>query len=64
MEQSLVGFLLVIGVIVFYMAPAITAHSRRHNNASAITLLTVLAGWTVIGWIIAAVWAHTNDIKK
>lgn len=48
----------VVGLIV-YFAPSIVGYKKR--NASAIFALNLLAGWTFIGWIIAAVWASTRD---
>lgn len=40
-----------------YLAPAGIAIVRKHRNALAIGLLNVLLGWTVIGWILALIWA-------
>jgi hypothetical protein len=42
-------------VIVIYMLPAIIAHGRRHRQRLAIFFLTLLAGWTLIGWLAAIV---------
>lgn len=41
-----------------YFLPAILAHRKR--NFTAIFLLDALLGWTVIGWIVALVWACTD----
>ncbi|MBV8738370.1 MAG: superinfection immunity protein [Alphaproteobacteria bacterium] len=49
---------IAIGLAVYFL-PALIACSRHHHNASAIFVLNLLAGWTVIGWIAAIVWAHT-----
>lgn len=42
-----------------YFLPAIIAALRHHHNALAIFALDLLAGWSVIGWIVALVWALT-----
>lgn len=42
-----------------YFAPTFIALGRRHPNAGAIAMLNVLAGWTFVGLVIAAVWACT-----
>ena len=34
---------------------------RKKRNATAITVLNLLTGFTVVGWIIALVWACTLD---
>src|SRR5712692_2558531 len=39
------------------LLPAIIAKCRNHYNKGAIFVLTLLGGWTLIGWIIAMVWA-------
>ena len=49
-----------IVVLVFYFIPAIVAAIRRHHNAMAIGVLNLFGGWTVVGWLIALVWAFTS----
>jgi len=54
-------FLLAISVaVVLYLLPAFVAEWRGHKNTIAIFLLNLLLGWTVLGWVIALVWAATN----
>lgn len=52
----LVFFTSAISVVILFI-PAFIAHVQGHPRASAITLLNVLAGWTIIGWIAALIWA-------
>lgn len=47
-----------------YFLPAIVAAGRGHNSGGAIFLLNLLLGWTVLGWIIALVWAATGNVSK
>jgi hypothetical protein len=42
-----------------YFLPSIIGRNKR--NFAAIFLLNLLLGWTVIGWIVALVWALTVD---
>ena len=49
---AVVGFLL-------YFLPAFAGRSKR--NAAAIFALNLLLGWTLIGWVVALVWALTVD---
>ena len=44
-----------IFLIVLYFLP--TLIGRHKNDAFGIFLLNLLFGWTVIGWIVALVWA-------
>lgn len=49
-----------VGSVVFYLLPAIIAHRKKHPNATAITVLTLGLGWTLLGWVVALVWAHAK----
>lgn len=52
---------LVIGatiVLVLYFVPSIVAFVRKHEKAGWIFLLNLLAGWTMLGWGVALVWAE------
>jgi hypothetical protein len=51
----------LIGIVALYFLPSIIAHKKR--NKSAIVALNLLLGWTVLGWVIALVWALTSDPK-
>ena len=50
--------------VSIYFLPAIAANVRKHNDHSAITLLNLFLGWTVIGWIAALVWSFTGNVKQ
>jgi hypothetical protein len=55
----------IILVLMFlvYFLPSIQAYSRNHNNSEAILCTNLLLGWTVIGWVIAFIWASTNNVR-
>ena len=44
-----------------YLVPALTAMVRGRQNAGGIFVLNLLLGWTVIGWVLALVWAVTGE---
>jgi Fe2+ transport system protein B len=44
-------------MIAFYLLPGIVAAIRQHHNQNAIFLLNIFLGWTILGWIIAIIWA-------
>jgi Superinfection immunity protein len=33
---------------------------RHHRNRVAISVTNLLLGWTLIGWVVAFIWACTN----
>jgi hypothetical protein len=45
-----------------YLVPFLIAAVRGHRNVMAIGMLNLLLGWTVLGWIVAFVWAFTADV--
>ena len=54
--------LILIGVAAFviHFLPTIAAYNRQVENFWWIFLINLLFGWTLIGWIVALVWA-LND---
>ena len=52
----------IVGLIVFlaiYFIPTIVAYNRDHHNKTAIIVLNIVAGWLLIGWIVALIWSCT-----
>ena len=47
-------------LVLVYFLPAIVGFYRKHHRAWAIFGVNLLLGWTVLGWIIAMVWASTR----
>jgi len=48
-------------ILLIYFAPSIAASWRKHSKATSIRILNLLAGWTFLGWVAAAVWAYTEN---
>ncbi|MEW6343799.1 MAG: superinfection immunity protein [Pseudomonadota bacterium] len=63
MVQILEG-VAVLGAFTLYMIPSIEADARNRDDAFAITMVNVLLGWTVIGWIAAFMWARRPATEK
>jgi len=53
--------LVFLFLVFLYFVPSIVATWRKHSKATSIRILNILAGWTFIGWIIAAVWAYSEN---
>jgi Superinfection immunity protein len=51
--------LILLGVVAFFIhfLPAFVARSRHVQNFWWILLINLFFGWTLIGWVIALVWA-------
>lgn len=46
---------------ILYFLPSLVALARSKRNTLSIFLLNCLLGWTLVGWIIALVWAVKAD---
>ncbi len=47
---------------VMYFLPSIIALARSKRDIAAIILLNFFLGWTMIGWVVALVWAVKTDV--
>jgi len=54
--------LVALIVLIVYFLPSIVGFEKRNRNA--IFILNLLLGWTLIGWIVALIWASTKDAGK
>src|SRR3989304_4920555 len=48
-----VGIVSLFISLALYFLPTIVALSRRGPNSGSVTLINLLLGWTVIGWLVA-----------
>ena len=53
-------FLLLIFGIVYFL-PTINAIQSKKANATGIFIVNLFLGWTLIGWVVALVWAVIKD---
>ena len=52
----------LLGVAVYFL-PSLVAIERRKQNGTAIFVLNLFLGWTLVGWVVALVWATTKDAQ-
>ncbi len=48
---------------VMYFLPSIVALARSKRDTFLIFLLNLFLGWSIIGWVIALVWALRQDYQ-
>ncbi len=58
MDMLPAGLAVVLFFLVYFF-PYIVASNRHHRQAEAIFVLTLLLGWTLVGWVAALCWALT-----
>ena len=49
--------------LAIHFLPSFVAGARNHISTLAIFMLNLLLGWTVIGWVVALIWACTGQHK-
>lgn len=59
---GIIALLFIPGIITqcLYFLPYMIANSKGHTQETAIFVLNLFAGWTIVAWIIALIWAFTN----
>lgn len=50
-------------VLLLYPLPSFVAAQRKHNAALDIIVVNLWLGWTIIGWIVALVWACNLNVE-
>jgi len=55
--------IIALALVAMYFLPAIISWQRKHRNDNAIGMLNLFLGWTFIGWVVALVWALTDNVK-
>ncbi len=59
--ENVNSILWVIFFLMIYFAPFLVASNNAHPQTGAIFVLNFFGGWTFIGWLVALVWACTNQ---
>lgn len=60
LRETLIFLGSLVGGGLLYFVPALAATNHQHPNRQAIFILNLFAGWTIIGWIAALVWAFAR----
>jgi hypothetical protein len=55
------GIIIIFIALYIYFIPAIIG--RKHDDATAIAVLNLFLGWTLVGWVLALLWASTSQPK-
>ena len=60
------AFIFIIGIasLLLVLTPFFVARSRQHGHKKAIFWLSLVLGWTLIGWVIMFAWAIKGKSNK
>lgn len=53
-----VAFSFFIAAPALYLLPIYEARVNKHPNLTAIALVNIFLGWSLLGWVVAVVWAY------
>jgi hypothetical protein len=59
--MRLFAAILIATLSLFYFLPFALAFNRRRANTGAIFALNLFLGWSLIGWVVALVWALKEE---
>ena len=62
--EAIISLLIMLAIFGGYLLPSLVARARRHRNVNAITVLNLFLGWTVLGWLVALIWASTDNTTR
>ena len=54
----------LLALAALYFVPSVIAMINWHYHRGAIILLNILAGWTLVGWVAAYVWAFHRPLRQ
>lgn len=58
------GGVLILVALAIYFAPFIMAICRDHASLGTLLVVNLLLGWTVVGWIVALIWAASGQSTR
>lgn len=65
MESGGIIAITFIPLVLLYFLPTYVAYRRKHNNVLPIFLVNLLLGGLYgIGWVIALIWACSDNVAK
>jgi hypothetical protein len=59
-----VVFIFLFIAFLLYFLPSFVASRRGNPNKTAVFVLNLFLGWSLIGWVVALVWACTGEARK
>lgn len=64
MDSAAMGFVYLLVLVILYFLPWLIAMLNRHRQIAGIFFLNLFLGWTLVGWVVALVWAVQSGAAK
>ena len=55
--DEVVGLAILLTVFLIYLIPVVVAHNRNLRHGEMLILFNILAGWTLVGWVVSLLWS-------
>ncbi|HEX3953112.1 MAG TPA: superinfection immunity protein [Stellaceae bacterium] len=55
--ENVITVIMLILIVIIYMLPTLIAFARDIRPRRGVTILNIVLGWTLVGWLIAFFWA-------
>ncbi len=60
--MEVIGIILIVILLIYvYFFPTDIANKRNAEHVTGIFILNLFLGWTLVGWVIALVWAVSSE---
>ncbi len=59
-ENTIICIELIL-IAILYMLPTLIAFARDIPQRGLVTVFNIILGWTLIGWLIAFLWARMAE---
>ena len=57
MYDNTLFVILLLLCLIIYMLPTLIAYARDIPSRAALTVVNIVFGWTLIGWLVCFLWA-------
>jgi len=57
MYDNTVFVIILLLCLIIYMLPTLIAYARDIPSRQTVTVVNIILGWTLIGWLICFLWA-------
>jgi len=63
MYDNTVFVIILLLCLIIYMLPTLIAYARDIPSRQTVTVVNIILGWTLIGWLICFLWATLAEIS-
>ena len=63
MPDNTITVVMLMLIAIIYMLPTLVAYARDIPQRRMITVLNIIFGWTLIGWVVTFIWALSAETE-